>query len=453
MKLRTWMVSATVLSSGLLAAGAGMATGAPVHARTTHGPDSRNLTWAALRTMSAAQVARLQNPLIAAGTPVDNLAGTARWSGLFSSLSLDTPRHVIDLYVTNPARAGALLAAAKKSDPHLNPSLFRVFRARYSIRQINAASSRLLTASSRGLLPFRVYEVRHPGNSRTLQVMVASPRADQRLAGIRLGRLGGHSVMSLAGVALKFAHGTPVYPLGRGNDTSPFIGGDEITDLSSDCTAGIAVENKSTGRDYIITAAHCFAKNAAVYNGDLSENVGKVTSSDLPHDVELIDTGKFNGLGSQALEGESNTSSGGIKFFALVDTVGAMDNEIVYQDGYQYFVDNGGVDKDYYTSGTAEWSVTDSFGTYNVFGYEVGSDAGGTCNTSSQVGCAGVGGDSGAVVFTYKSSPDRNALGMVSAGTGGADCTNADNHLCTHMLFTPINPILTNTGLILNPFN
>jgi hypothetical protein len=437
----------TLSVAGLALASAGVADAAAV-ARSAPGP-MRHLTWADLSTMSEAQVARLQNPLIAAVTPVSRLGATARWSGLFSHLSLDTPRHLVDLYVTDPARAAGLLVAAKKADPSLNLRLFRVRLAPLSAAQVNRASSRLLTASIKGTLPFRVFAVSHPGNGPSLQVFVAHPNADRRLSARRLARLGGRSVAGLAGVRLVFVHGAPMAPLSRGDDSAPFIGGDDITDLTYACTAGIALEKKSTGEDYVLTASHCFSDGEDIYNGNGTHTVGVVTSADKPHDAEIIDTGAANGNGSNADEGEYNKGSDGIQYYALVDTVGVADHEIAYQDGYSTFLWTGGVAKDYVISTSYDYSLTTSWGTYEVYGDEVEPYTSGTCNDSSQAGCAAISGDSGAVVFTYRTSSTRNAMGVVSYGPS---CTSQEGWLfCTRMAFTPINPILTNTGLILNP--
>jgi hypothetical protein len=146
MKLRSGLLLAALACCSAVVLAAGAASAAP-SAQSMSGPASHHLTWAALRAMPPAQLAALQNPLIAAGTPVSVLGHTARWSELFSVLSLDTPDHVVDLCVTDPARTGLLLAAAKKADPSLNPRLIRVLRARYSLEQLNNASSRLTIGS------------------------------------------------------------------------------------------------------------------------------------------------------------------------------------------------------------------------------------------------------------------------------------------------------------------
>jgi len=82
------------------------ASSAPQPATTSH-----HLTWADLRMMGAAQVGALQGPLLAASAPVVTLGQAARWSSLFGGISLDTPANRVDLYVTDTARAGLLLAA------------------------------------------------------------------------------------------------------------------------------------------------------------------------------------------------------------------------------------------------------------------------------------------------------------------------------------------------------
>jgi len=115
MKTKTALFSA-LASSAILAMGvatAGTAQAVP-HPRA-------RLTWARMNTMTPAQIAVVQNPLMAAADPISSV-GSAKMADLFTAVSLDTPDHAVDVYVTDPSKAGQLLRAAVKDDPHLNLS-------------------------------------------------------------------------------------------------------------------------------------------------------------------------------------------------------------------------------------------------------------------------------------------------------------------------------------------
>src|SRR5579875_2112166 len=73
-------------------------------------------TWAQIDTMAPDQVAALQNPLIAIANHISSV-GSTKMVSLYTSVALDTPDHAVDVYVTDTAKAGQLLQAAKNSDP------------------------------------------------------------------------------------------------------------------------------------------------------------------------------------------------------------------------------------------------------------------------------------------------------------------------------------------------
>jgi hypothetical protein len=77
-----------------------------------------------MNTMTPAQTAALQNPLMAAADPTSSV-GSARMANLFTGVTLDTPDHAVDVYVTDPGKEGQLLRAAAKNDPRLSLSHVR----------------------------------------------------------------------------------------------------------------------------------------------------------------------------------------------------------------------------------------------------------------------------------------------------------------------------------------
>jgi hypothetical protein len=424
----------------------------PVRAADQRQPDSlprQELTWTDIENMSPAQVGALQGPLLDAGTPITLLGQTARWSGLYGGMALDTPDHLVDLYVTNTTRAGQLLAAARSANPGLDIGLIRVFLTGVSVGQYEAAANRLLDASRAGLLPFRVNAVSLQQPSASVEVLVSRPATDRRMASLSLPRLGGRSITAFAGVSLTFAGGAAPVNADRQDGSRPFIGGDGLSVGDTSCTAGIAVENPHSHEDYLITAAHCFKKGKTVRTWDGINVVGKVTAVAGTNDAELINTGYKSGKGSKADEAEANKGANGILQHPLLGTAAFMADEIIFQDGLYTFFTRGGVQKDF-TVGLYAWGASGPNGNFNVEGYSSRADDVRTCSSAHPLGCAVIGGDSGAVVFIYNGG-HRKALGMVSAGNGGTNCNENDGVYCYRMLFASALLDYHDLGVVLNP--
>src|SRR6185503_2000923 len=89
------------------------------------------------------------------------------------------------------------------------------------------------------------------------------------------------------------------------SDSSPFIGGDVITNGTGYCTTGLPAVRKSDGRTVMVTAAHCFRLGQRVFtgagatwswsNGRLGNYVGTVTSRKQGWDAELLVGANNNG--------------------------------------------------------------------------------------------------------------------------------------------------------------
>ena len=67
-----------------------------------------SLTWAQIYAMTPANLAAVQNPLVAVADPISRV-GSSTMRDIYTTTALDTPSHAVDLYVTNPSLAGALL--------------------------------------------------------------------------------------------------------------------------------------------------------------------------------------------------------------------------------------------------------------------------------------------------------------------------------------------------------
>jgi len=164
-------------------------------------------------------------PLYDAAAALSAAGQEPRFAALYAT-DVEDPPHRVLLWLTDPAQASILEAAARERDPALAPGMITVFRSRYSLVQLSSAARRLLTAGIAGHLPFEIYAAGYMGLQQapgggleagpmgdSLEVEVPNPAADERLAGERLAALGGRTVRQLAGVPLTFLKGAPLNPL------------------------------------------------------------------------------------------------------------------------------------------------------------------------------------------------------------------------------------------------
>jgi hypothetical protein len=221
--------------------------------------------------------------------------------------------------------------------------------------------------------------------------------------------------------------GTPIRAFTwRWNDTFPLIGGDVLISVDHGgglnlCSAGLAAEG-SGGRDYLVTADHCFAQGAAVF-GDGSpvgyfpadpnnliygRAFGKIANTNSPYfDTELVDTGRFDGAGTNSDEADSPDG----KWYPVPTDHYSYGGDTVCQDGARSYYATGhhipcGITVGPYYFGNLIWDDN----TVHAFQGIEGS--------ISNKYLAGMPGDSGGMVFAEPSAGQttRDARGQVTGG-------------------------------------
>lgn len=442
LRRKLWIAGTCAVTAAVtvLGAGAGVsgATGRQSHAGQPH------LTWAQFYGMSPAGAAAVQNPLLNAAAPAEALGATSM-AGIYWGAALDIPDHLVDIIVTDPARAGRLLDAARRLNPGLNLNLIRLRRTTYSLRTLTDAADRLLDASRAKLLPFPLYSVSQLDEGASITLQVPDAAKARLLSQVRLPSLGGRSVAQYAGVRLTFATGHRQTPLSRENDTAPFIAGDFMAGFNdqgnaNSCTAGIPAED-SSGEDYLITAGHCFGEYSYVYTMNRSTYIGYVGKWNDNVDAELVDTGLAGGQGSVALEGNNDTSDGGQIGYPIVGNAASPpQGTYLCQDGIQSYEVAGRVPCNMEVHGTDSYTVC----------YQA-DDKCATVNAIHTISTNGdwvaLSGDSGGLVFTIYQQTQRLAMGMVDSGT----CQVAAPRYCSAMNFIYAGTLYARLGVHLNP--
>ncbi|MEV6948383.1 hypothetical protein AB0N07_41985 [Streptomyces sp. NPDC051172] len=280
--------------------------------------------------------------------------------------------------------------------------------------------------------------------------MASTPRASSAT-----GRRDSSTAANVSGVSVTFSKGqqatTTSWSDTKWRDSSPYIGGDQLTDGNYYCSAGLPAVRTSDNRPFMITAGHCFSTNDSVYTGGgftptmghysdgltgtLGNDVGTVASVSTAWDAETISGSNNNGDESDSTTWHPVTSSGY-----------SYNGDQVCQDGVaSFFMQQGAVCGIDVTNQDITYSITDWAGTHNVRGVE------GT-RLSSNIPWANAHGDSGAMVFSVSGST-RQARGVVSAGIGpccysyGTEGDTAFNYI----LWTEAPDILGHFGMKLNP--
>ena len=368
-------------------------------------------------------------PALQSGVPVPSAAslrmaalagalieqGDGAYADIYSDVVLDEAHGKVLLYATSTTRAAALVSAAARAHPGIRTGLVRIVRSRYSLRTLEARINQIM-----------------PGNAHVsaadLIIYSASAAADG--SGIVLSVKPSAVTHMRTGMAAKAVTGaipvtvTPGAPFRaattywRWNDTYPFVSGDALladgigapNGGHNFCTAGLMAQN-SAGRDYLITADHCFVTGYQVWGdggsyGDLnSTSFGNYVGVDIGgydrFDEALIDTGKYNGAGVVPLEADSPAGT----YYDVTSDFNAGVGQGVCQDGaFSYFSGHGvpcsAVVYSAYTTAPVDWPDGT---THIVAGYQ-----------SRSTGYVAQQGDSGALVFDVTGSSTRNALGMAS---------------------------------------
>ncbi|MEY9890427.1 hypothetical protein ABIA31_004085 [Catenulispora sp. MAP5-51] len=432
------------LAAGLLAATIAIPDGA--RAGTSRpAPAPAVLTDAQVAALSPdAQAARLA-PLRAVANAV-GAAGRGGAAGVYGNLAIDAGRDVVTVYLTDPAQAARVLAAARATDPAIDGSLIRFQKAAATHAALDAAAQRVVALADAGKLPVHVDMVGPAGDASGLELDVddpsAAPAALQAPAPAVGGAAATASLAKSLGVPLVYRQGHSLQAKAWANtkweDSSPFIGGDAITGSGSGhgCTAGLPAVRKSDNHPIMVTAAHCFGVGTKVYTragtpGDYSNGlkgnyVGTVTARVQEWDAETIDGANNNA-------DESDTTG----WMRLTSFAYSYNGDYVCHDGQRsYFMGHPTpcnikvTNQDMYcgpTTGCPGLSYT----ARGVWGDAVNN------------GWGAAGGDSGATMFAVEPGGVRQARGLLSDGTPG-DGTPG-------VFWTEATDIFNYYGLTLNP--
>ncbi len=370
--------------------------------------------------MTPAAQAQLLEPLRQVANALD-AQGRTKWASTYAGVDIDAAHKAVDLLATDPAAAARLLSAARRAVPGARWSTVRTHTARYSRVRLDAAAKALLTDPRAGA----VRSVAARTDSSGLDVEVAA------------GRLPTDAALDAKGVSLTTrpveATSTKSWAQDKWHDTTPFIGGDQLTRAGrSYCTAGLPAVRRSDLKPVMITAAHCFATGARIYtgagkagaygNGLVGNYVGTVTARNRHWDAEEV-------LGANNNADESDSSG----WKPLSSTAYSYVGDYVCQNGAASFY--------LHHPTPCGIKVTDGDIYYRIGGYVARGVEG--IDVAHRWGSHN--GDSGATVFSVQPGYKRQARGIVSSG--GLDGTSDQKRVD----WTEAVDIFDAFGLKLNP--
>jgi len=264
------------------------------------------LTDTEIATMTPVRQAALLDPLRTLAGTLSEI-GNGRGADVFAGLGINANHDVLNLYLTRTQRAAGLIQAAKSANPSIDTSLVRVHKATYTLVAMNKAVVTFVAERH----SYAVYAVSAApdGSGLTIEVnnTATAIKADSSSPG-----------GARAGVHRSFSRGSSRHSKSaawnnvKWHDSTPFIGGDVITNGTGYCTAGLPAVRKSDGRPVMITASHCFGVGQRVYtaagttwswgNRRVGNFVGTVTSRNLTFDAEPL-----IGANNNADESDVNT--------------------------------------------------------------------------------------------------------------------------------------------------
>ncbi|MFE2757869.1 hypothetical protein ACFXGA_38295 [Actinosynnema sp. NPDC059335] len=352
----------------------------------------------AVAAMTPERQARVLEPLRLAADAAARVGQESR-ADIYTQVEMAPDYRSVNVYLTDVRQGWAFVAEVRKANPAVDARLINVVPAKKSRQQLKAEISAL---TSRADLPFTVSRagssvdggvielaVDDPGAARSY---LASPAVAQRRA-------------ATGATEVRVEQAPPATPLSRWNDSSPFYAGAALGPAygaESYCTSGIPAVSTWDGRQWLVTAGHCYNVGDHVWAAG-GNYIGQVKYELPAVDSAFIETPTLR------YTWDGVDATGYTRYLNGVRNVAVGD--FTCQLGY-----NSKVVCNIRTvyAGTMSWTVngTTVWGSYGVPHYG---------------GVVGRGGDSGGPVIYLNDANSRQLNGIVSVGwgCGTSGCTTA----------------------------
>ncbi|GLF94267.1 trypsin-like serine protease [Streptomyces yaizuensis] len=342
--------------------------------------------------------------------------GLERRTDIYTQVEMASDYRAVNVYLTDISQGGQFIAEVRRISPKADTGLIDIVQGKKSRQALNKEVDQLTERSD---LPFEVSLAGTSTDGGTIELSVDKPQA------ARSWLTGRQAAASATPVRVRQAPASAATPVTRWNDIPPFYAGAALGPgwgAQSYCTSGIPAISTWDGRQWLVTAGHCYGVGTQVTTAG-GNNVGRVEYNRADLDAALIETrtNRFTWDGVDA--------TGYTRYLNGVRNVAVGD--FTCQLGY-----NSKVVCNIRTvyAGNAVWN----FGTGPIRGSYGVPHAGGVVVR---------GGDSGGPVIYLNDPESRQLNGIVSAGWG---CDA--NKICTTAVgWVDVWSIFNGFSLKLNP--
>lgn len=343
----------------------------------------------AVAAMTPERQAEVLEPLRLAADAVAQVGQGAR-KDIYTQVEMASDYRSVNVYLTDIRQSREFVAAVHRINSKVDARLINVVRGKKSRQQLKKEISDIVGSSG---LPFTVSLAGSSVDGGVIELAVdkpaaarayfASPAVAQRRA-------------AAGATEARITQAPPSRPLTRWNDSSPFYAGAALGPPSggrSNCTSGIPAVSTWDGRQWLVTAGHCYDV------GDHVSAAGGNYIGQVKYDLPAIDAA-FIEAPTYRYTWDGVDATGYSRYLNGVRNVAVGD--FTCQLGY-----NSKVVCNIRTvyAGNASWTVngTTVWGSYGVPHYG---------------GIVGRGGDSGGPVIYINNAESRQLNGIVSVGYG-----------------------------------
>ncbi|MFJ3900694.1 hypothetical protein [Streptomyces sp. NPDC090025] len=373
-----------------------------------------------IAALSPERQAEVLGPLRLAADAAAQVGRGAAWADRYTQVELAPDYRSVNVYLTDtsPAQTARFRAAAHRANPQADTGLLHVRQAKKSAKALRAEIDAL---THRANLPFTVSLAGSSPDGSRIQLSVDKPAA----ARTYLASPTVTAARTADATPVTVSQAAPSAPLNRWNDSSPFYAGAALGPASGDrsyCTSGIPAISTWDGRQWLVTAGHCYNVNDNVWTAG-GTYIGQVKFKKPELDSVFIETptNRYTWDGVDAagytryLNGVRNVAVGDFTCQLGYNSKVVCNIRTVYAGNSSWVV-----------NGTTVW------GSYGV---------------PHNGGIVGRGGDSGGPVIFINDPNSRQLNGIVSYGYG----CNASKECSTGLAWVDVWSIFNGFAIKLNP--
>ncbi|NXY96099.1 hypothetical protein HYE82_17245 [Streptomyces sp. BR123] len=280
-------IPAFSLSVLLIAAAVSPAAPAPAESSGRGAPLSQD----DLDRMTVQQKLDVLNPLRLVGSAVQQVGRDQR-QDVFTGVRIAPSHRSVELFLTDVNQKDSFLARVKRLEPKADLRLVDVKAAPSTRVELRNHIKQLKDLGPQ--LPFDIQGIGHSVDGTQIQVMASDAGRAQAYFAAGPAALRGNGKPTPRYEVLQGQPQRGSRPLlyTRQNDSAPYYAGAALDNVGSTlarCTSGIPAVSTWDGRQWLVTAGHCYAEGNAVHTngGRYVGNVWRV----LPHvDAAFIET-------------------------------------------------------------------------------------------------------------------------------------------------------------------